>query len=486
MMIRQCCVLDESDVKCTNDCVGNSKHCKEHIGQCCAKGENNTRCKNDCVGESRHCLEHITKSKKLYLNYKCLSEYVKTIDVNKPFDDINEQINYLLKYYDVLHKTYSARTKHRQYAIAPECYDVGHNRQFIILEKKINYCEKLLGDFNVNIDNIQKPNNINKPNVFDRFKRYKTQFFNPREKLNVSNIVRNNYTFNKHTYIIKNKNDTNQIINDTNQIINDTKNVINDINQIMNDPKEINNILMQPKNNIKVAKIKNKSLKTAMRKIKLIGKTKDTVQEKPIKKKKNKKKFEPILQMNQITIKKDIVKEESIEEYEEYEDEEFDEEELEYYTQLIEEKLRLLISQMYKLNASNNEFILFVGAIKLINKLTNDEVNYLIPKYRPLRKKCGCFRYYEMLIFCKCSCMDGIETINDYCSAKYNYSDLKHFYDILNRYSDKITPLLEDIKKLYSVFDDGIIDLPIILIWSASKNRLVIEQKGYSPNQHIH
>ncbi len=488
-MIRECCVLDTSNIKCTNECIGNSKHCKEHIGKCCAKGENDNRCTNDCIGDSKHCLEHISKSKKLYLKYKGLSEYVKTIDVNKPFDDINEQVNYLLKYYDVLHKTYSARTKHREYAIAPECYDVGHNRQFIILQKKINYCEKLLKDFNINVDNIPKPYNLIKSkNTFDKLKMYKSQFFNPRDKLHVNNFVKN--TFNNKTYVIKTTNDTKKIIN---PIINDTKEICE---QTIIDTKEINHELINKetllKNNKKITKIKNKSLRAIMKKVILTDKAKENNKGKPIKKKKNKKKFEPVMQMDQIKIKKDISEEEDENidfghEFEyENEDETFeDSDELEYFRQLIEDKLTDLILQMFGSQSNDNEFILFLTAIKLINRLSDPDINYFVPKFKAQKKRCGCFKFFDLPLSCKCSCMDGVDTISKYCD-KFEYGRLVQIYNQLSAYNGKIDPLIKDIKKLYMVFEDQIIDLPVRLVWSVNENRLVVEQKGYSPNQHIH
>lgn len=107
--------------------------------QCFASCEDkNSRCLNDVVGTSNYCLKHQNKATKLYNEYKYLSNRVNKLKI-KELDIIS-----LLKAYSLINKTYIARLNHRRYAIAPECYDEGHNYQFEKLKKMLKKVEFLL------------------------------------------------------------------------------------------------------------------------------------------------------------------------------------------------------------------------------------------------------------------------------------------------------------------------------------------------------
>jgi hypothetical protein len=112
----------------------------------CSSNLQNKRCTNKTLGNSLHCVLHHKKALSLYNKYKKLSEEVKKLDFNKVFDDMNNHITYLLSAYSLLNNTFDARMKHRTYAFAPECYDAGHDYQFIYLNKLINQCETILAD----------------------------------------------------------------------------------------------------------------------------------------------------------------------------------------------------------------------------------------------------------------------------------------------------------------------------------------------------
>jgi hypothetical protein len=112
-------------------------------GQCFAPSYNG-RCRNKCVENSNHCELHHPKSRKLYSKYKKLSNQAKDIDLDKEFDDIQSNINYIIKCYNLYNKVYEARSKHRKFAIAPNLYDRGHDYQFVDLTNKINKCEEIL------------------------------------------------------------------------------------------------------------------------------------------------------------------------------------------------------------------------------------------------------------------------------------------------------------------------------------------------------
>jgi len=112
--------------------------------QCCANTPNNKRCTNLAISGSNHCNLHRAKAISLYKDYKKLSDIVDNMKLNKKFDNKQAQIDYLMKYYILLNKTFDARTKHKQYAFVPECSDEGHEYQFVKLQKQINECEILL------------------------------------------------------------------------------------------------------------------------------------------------------------------------------------------------------------------------------------------------------------------------------------------------------------------------------------------------------
>jgi len=112
--------------------------------QCCAIGLNNARCKNTCIGSSDHCESHRDTAVKLYHNYKKLQDKVDSLDFDKNIKNTKNKIDYVMKCYFLLKRTFLARSKHRQYAYVPECHDDGHDYQFIKLTKQIDECENKL------------------------------------------------------------------------------------------------------------------------------------------------------------------------------------------------------------------------------------------------------------------------------------------------------------------------------------------------------
>lgn len=113
--------------------------------QCCAN-ITNSRCINLAINGSRHCELHRTKATSLYLKYKNFSNYIDTMNIHKHFDNINKKINHVLNCYIMLNNAFDARLKHRKYAFVPECYDSGHDYQFIKLKEQITECEYLLDE----------------------------------------------------------------------------------------------------------------------------------------------------------------------------------------------------------------------------------------------------------------------------------------------------------------------------------------------------
>jgi len=113
------------------------------MNQCCAI-DNNNRCTNTTLGESKHCKNHHDLAIKLYLKYKKICESAYSLNLNKPFDNIMDNIKFLNKCYRLFNDAYNARFEHRQYAFADECTDDGHELQFTILQNKIKTCEDKL------------------------------------------------------------------------------------------------------------------------------------------------------------------------------------------------------------------------------------------------------------------------------------------------------------------------------------------------------
>lgn len=114
------------------------------MSQCFAPTSCNGRCKNKSIEKSRHCELHHPRATKLYAKYKRLSKLCKDIDLEKEFTDILSKINHVMNCYKLYDRTYNARLKHREYAIAPNLYDQGHDFQFIELTNKIDLCETKL------------------------------------------------------------------------------------------------------------------------------------------------------------------------------------------------------------------------------------------------------------------------------------------------------------------------------------------------------
>jgi len=106
----------------------------------------NGRCQNKSLNNSKHCELHHAKATKLYVKYKKLSNLAKNVDIHKKFDNTIDSVNHIHSCYVLYNKTYDARLKHREYAIAPNLYDQGHDFQFTDLINKINQCEEILND----------------------------------------------------------------------------------------------------------------------------------------------------------------------------------------------------------------------------------------------------------------------------------------------------------------------------------------------------
>ena len=109
--------------------------------QCIAVGADRSRCKSAAVN-GQYCLTHHATSLKFYKKYKELSSSVEKLDLKREFTSHKDRLKYLIKAYTLINSAYLARLKHRRYAVAPECYDRGHNIQFQHLSELILKCER--------------------------------------------------------------------------------------------------------------------------------------------------------------------------------------------------------------------------------------------------------------------------------------------------------------------------------------------------------
>lgn len=117
--------------------------CEEN--QCCAITLDNKRCSNTVYHDSNHCKAHYPKAMKLYKEYKGICNVAYDLDIERDKGpDIEKDIRYFLKCYIWLNRAFDARIKHRKYAFVPECYDYGHDKQFEIIQEKLNKCESVL------------------------------------------------------------------------------------------------------------------------------------------------------------------------------------------------------------------------------------------------------------------------------------------------------------------------------------------------------
>ncbi len=116
-----------------------------------------SRCTSPTIKESDHCIVHYNTAKKLYLTYKKICSVAYNYDIEKKIENTTDRIKYLLKCYSWLNKAFDARMTHKKYAYVPECSDKGHEKQFRIIQTKIDLCEKILSELyekNVNSDII--------------------------------------------------------------------------------------------------------------------------------------------------------------------------------------------------------------------------------------------------------------------------------------------------------------------------------------------
>lgn len=100
------------------------------------------RCQNTAILGSKHCYLHNPSAVALYKKYKNICERLSIYDHSAILQEKNSQR--LLKYYNLIHRAYIGRLKHRSVAFVEECYDKGHNYQLEKLQKMLSEVESCL------------------------------------------------------------------------------------------------------------------------------------------------------------------------------------------------------------------------------------------------------------------------------------------------------------------------------------------------------
>jgi hypothetical protein len=181
------------------------------VEQCCALS-NNKRCENYVIEHTNHCQMHYGPSIKLYKKYKKICDVAYKLDLNKKFKTIYENINYLMDCYRWFNLAFNARMEHRKYAFVPECYDDGHDYQFVFIKNKILECEKLLCELNI-ANERQKVINNNYYDLLENQESRELVIYEPKHNENVDCLV------DISTIIMKNNNERKKVEEDVEEMM---------------------------------------------------------------------------------------------------------------------------------------------------------------------------------------------------------------------------------------------------------------------------
>jgi hypothetical protein len=415
--------------------------------QCHSLKEDKTRCTNPTIGTSLHCTEHIKNAKKLYTKYKSVSEYIKSIDMHKHFDNDKDKVEHLKQYHSLILETFFARFKHRYYTIAPECHDDGHNYQFMMLQNKLAECETAMSELQVEHDkillevskqirsvemtkenlmtnkfmilgmkyNMFKQNTLEKVLLKMNIGMWTPKYFKVEKK-----PVRDKKVLN---YVVKMKKDN------VKMLVGNEGNIKDDIPVLV----PVNDILEQV-NFIPPIKI-NKKYEKQLKKL-VVAQTKPVKQKKG--KKKGKKKEEPVLPV------KVVVKH------------------VDKKTLLSQSIVKQLIL-MYDITEKDNIYIYLMCLTHLINEL--DRIKFLDDDFEPkMCDECDCDKVVTYNISFNCECHLQFKTIADYFSSTGN-KELTKINGDLKLHFKKLSVLCMDIKELFDRFGYYIFKIPLDLSW---------------------
>jgi len=506
--------------------------------QCCSITEEKVRCTNECFGKSKHCAAHHSTAKKLYFEYKHLSEYIKIFDINKKFSNVNEQINYISEYHILLVHTFFARLEHRYYAIAPECYNDGHDYQFKHLRNKLIECEKILGtttsvenkdglisklapelapelgdiEFSKKLskhiietpllskgiipDNLLKirvAHNVYKQNVMTQllfrtqelkhniksmmvFKKDRSHKVNLPLNKTTNKIVRNL----KQDVWIKKLENNREIVDVIKKLENKVEkvDVITDVDVVrdVDVVKIVDVVEGDDNNNNNIIIDKHNEIPKSKLKLKVIKK-------KVMSHNKNDRNNIKFGKANKPNKKDKKAKNKS-------NNSNKLNEQLDIVktgdinttaTSVIDPRVMLFpkitkqIIKIFNAKPDDNVYILCLIAKHLIENL--DLIDFLSPGFKPAVCKCNeCGRLAAYKITIDCNCFLNYKSTDEY--FKYmKKATLFRFYELLLLNENKLRPLFADIKKLYMIFGLHIFFIPLTLEWDDNENRYCVMQK---------
>lgn len=430
--------------------------------QCHSLKEDKTRCANPTIGTSLHCPEHIKNAKKLYTKYKSVSEYIKSIDIHKHFDNDNEKVEYLKQYHSLLLETFFARFKHRYYTIAPECHDDGHNYQFVMLQNKLVECETAIKDMQIKHDKIllevskhirstemTKENlmsnkfmilgmkyNMFKQNTLDKvLLKMNVGMWTPRFFKMDKKPVRDK---NVLTYVLKMKKDDVKMLEGKEEVIkkgmswNEFVECFKENDNVVKDVIDDDIPDLVPSGNTKPIKPNKKYEKQLKRLV--------VIQTKPAKKPKQKKgkKKEVVLPVK-VEVKH-----------------------IDRKTLLSESIVRQLLL-IYDITIKDDVYIYLMCLTHLINEL--EKIKFLDDEFKPkMCEICDCDRVVTYDVSFNCDCYIKYKTIEDYFSSTGN-TELKEINRILKTNFVKLKVLCMDVKELFANFRYSIFNMPLDLSW---------------------
>ena len=124
-----------------------------------------TRCPNEIM-KGYHCESHFAKANELYKKYKktCNTAYKlhpEKINTNE-VSSIQDSIQYLFKCHVWYVNAYKDRMEHRNYAFTPDTSNYGHNKQFEIIQNKLDICNDKLQELFIKSKDKPKKNSREK------------------------------------------------------------------------------------------------------------------------------------------------------------------------------------------------------------------------------------------------------------------------------------------------------------------------------------
>jgi hypothetical protein len=454
------------------NCSGESKK----VNQCCSLTKERSRCPNDCIGTSMHCAEHSLNAKKLYSKYKLLSEYIKTIDIYKQFDSVDEQLEYVSQYHALLIETFFARYKHRYYSIAPECYDDGHNYQFVMLQKKLTECEALIDSLKNDTRTIAISKNVSKHIIETPLTKENLMS----KKLMVVGLTNNVFKQNMLAKILlKSDNFINNILKDNSRLIRFNK--------------KSHKLVPVPKEKVEQLEwVKKVQVNIDENKIVTI----DNVSGKEPTKKKNKNKKKKLLEQLQAMVPKNTKpKNQPKKKKKKKEVEEKKEIVIEKPIPIVIDKkdkypplILELLNELIDFEDESEEYILCVIIEHLIQVFTKDKIGILEDGFKPRICPCeDCGRYVMYDVSIDCRCYRNFKSTNEYLRDVKN-SLLMDLHKKLRLKGDIIRPLMFDIRELYDEYGLHIFEMKLDLRWNYDLERYALcngadsdSESHYSP-----